>query len=52
MKTKYLVHTMQSGMVISDGQVRRNTETYMKCQEEVVLSWIESLVAGRPYVWL
>ena len=29
-----------------------NTEAYIKCQKEVVMSWIEKMAAGSPYVWL
>ena len=31
--------------------LRLNMETKIKCLEEVVLSWVERVAAGRHYVW-
>ncbi len=59
-KAKHSVHIMVFGGITREGDVRPpfifplrlrlNTETYLKCLEEVVLLWIERVVAGRPNV--
>ena len=61
MKTKCTVHIGGIGVVTRDGSVRPsfifqhdprlNTGTYINFLEEVVLSWIERVAAGRPYIW-
>ena len=61
MKNKHSVHIIVFEVVSSDGDVMPPliflpgltpyTEAYLKCLEEVVLPWIEIVVAGRPYVW-
>ena len=61
MKIKYPVHIMMFGMVSSNSDIinllmylhglRLNTEANIKCLEEVVLIWIERVVAERPDIW-
>ena len=31
--------------------LQSHTEAYIKCLEEIVLLWIKSLAARRPYIW-
>ena len=61
MKTKHPADIMLFGVVTSDVDVmplfiyprglRLNTETNIMCLEEVVLTWICWVGAGRSYVW-
>ena len=58
MKTTYPVHIMVFGVIASDSDImppfiflyglRLNWETYIKCLEEVVLTWIERVAAKDP----
>ena len=61
MKTKHSILIMVFEVLINDGDVifpfifphgcRLNMEAYIKSMEEVVLSWIERVAAGRLYIW-
>ncbi|XP_052832535.1 uncharacterized protein LOC128250757 [Octopus bimaculoides] len=55
------IFTSASIYITSDGDVmlpfifphglRINMEAYIKCLEEVVLSWVKRVAVRRPYVW-
>ena len=58
MNIKHQVHIRVFGIVTNDGDVmslfifshglKLNTKAYIKCREEVMLTWIEGVAAGRP----
>ena len=60
MKAKHPVHIVVFGMVPRNGDfmillifslsLRLNTDAYIKCLMEVVLLWIEKVLAGRTYI--
>ena len=57
-KTKHPIDMIMFGVVTSDGDVMPSfifphglTETYIKCLEEVILTGIERVAAGRSHVW-
>ena len=61
MRSKHPIYIMLFGVVTNNGNImlpfiilhglRLNTEAYIKCLHEVVLSWTKRVAAGRPYVW-
>ena len=61
MKTKIPIYIIVFEVVTSDGDImpllifprglRLNTEAYIKCLEEFVLTWIEKEAAGWLYSW-
>ena len=61
MKIKHPVHIMVFGVVTIDSDVKASfifiynfkpsAETHIKCLEEIMMTWIERVSAGRSYFW-